>query len=432
MFCDPCEDDHFSGSLASSSTSTVIVDVGANSSISPSSAAPEEFHTLMTWCEASVALFNMLFGTVIYSIPYMFATSGLAVMCICVLVSAVSVYSCILLIRAVERVKVNSPSEAQRPTYFDVAKASFPKGSHFVGLVFFGEIMSYLFVNLIALGDVLSGTLPGGTLGTLMICATLGVVLSTIPDKAYSYVTLLSCGGNFMTCVVVIVSGSSLPRWADNIHIITVPTSAASSTGALVYAMAIHACLPTVLHSVQSPVAMYRATFVAYGLSTFLYCFFGILCYIMFGRATQVMVSKNVGFDLDMNPLPGLDVLVPLATIGVCMKTQLTLVQLSRPLAELLGKVCGLPMRRGNGGILCAFLTMPILYGSALGAFAFRNYLILVEDVSGSVLMSMTAFIFPGVLCLCACGPSAVTERRGAFMVIVCGVVVCVSSLTSA
>ena len=38
-------------------------------------------------------IFNMLFGTVIYSIPYMFATSGLAVMCIRVLVPAVSVYS---------------------------------------------------------------------------------------------------------------------------------------------------------------------------------------------------------------------------------------------------------------------------------------------------------------------------------------------------
>merc|ERR1719291_776045 len=84
------------------------------------------------------------------------------------------------------------------------------------------------------------------------------------------------------------------------------PQGLATAAGIIVFSPAAHSFFPAVMMRMEEPTKFPVCLRRAYGLACLLYLCIACLGYYFFGDSIQPSLVKHVGFDLAMQPIPGL------------------------------------------------------------------------------------------------------------------------------
>jgi len=356
----------------------------------------------MTVPEASFAMANFVLNLGIFSVPMAFARTGWAAVGVITVAGGMCLGTALLLGRVFERLQA---AGVPRPTYGDAARAVGGPGlaALMTGTCFL-ELASYAWGNQIVLGSSLGRLLPGVGSGYIAAGSSLlSLALSAIPDRAYAYVSLTSALCISMACAMVIASGWTLPEWARGEELFHGVDRLPFSFSLVLYGAAAHPCLPLIFQSTSSRSDFDAAVRNGWGLWTACAITFGALTYYMFGDAVQVLALENIGRDLEGRPLPEAEPLSTFAVAWVVFKMQGAQVPISRPFAQALARATGIELRKGNGGLACLALSIPVFLFIAIGAVLLQDNLAELESAAGGVLMSLNAFIFPASVYILMC-----------------------------
>jgi hypothetical protein len=285
------------------------------------------------------------------------------------------------------------------------------------------EVIVYAIGNLIVLSRTLESILAGpGHPQVMLGCAGVGVLLSAVPDNAYSYVSLVSCCSIAVAASMVLASGWEMPTWARGSHLSGPLEQLPMSMALILFNAATHPVLPWIFNSTSSQEDFEHATRNGWAFWAVCATLFGAGSYYLFGAAVQGVATQNIGLDLNMQPLQQAAGLADVSAAWLVLKLQTSLVPSSRPLLASLAARLGVELPAGNGGLRCALLSALVFGGVASLALCLESRLMEMDRISGAILMSANAFIFPSVAYICVCKPQGFSSMVGGVSVIVFGV----------
>jgi len=367
---------------------------------------------LLTVVEGSFTMTNYLMNFGIFSVPLVFVQAGYAAVPLVFFAAAACIFTSRLLGRILEQLSLGG---IQRPCYREAAFAA--GGQSLAVLINWTchlELGAYACGNLVVLGHTLSDLVPGLGFAQVAIGSTIvGMVLSAISDKVYSYVSLFSAVSISTSCSLVVLSGWELPEWAKGDRPMGELSLLPSSLAMLIFCAACHPVLPSIYHNMRSRTEFEKATWNGWVFWAFFSAAFGAVVYYMMGDSVQVIVTRNIGKTLDMQPLPSTCGLAAASAGCVSLRLQGAQVPLARPFAEGLSQLVGVKIRRGNGGLTSALLSAPILVAIGVAAYLLQEKIAVLEAISASLLMAINAFLFPAFAYVRVCKPEGTWAKVG-------------------
>jgi hypothetical protein len=374
----------------------------------------------LTTLEATYTCGNYIMNPGILSVPFVFMRCGFMAAALIVLSCGACICTAWLLGEVFSRLQT---AGVARPTYGDIAGAMW--GQRFGSLVnvtCHAELVTYGFFNLIVLAHTAHDLLPGFDFSSIaLVSSTITLGLSVLSDKMYAYVSLLSVTAIVLVCIGAVLSGIMVPEWAP-VHDIVGPAEwLPSSFAILLFNAGTHPMLPTLFSNTQSKTDYQCATRNAWILWAIFGICFGGVAYCIFGSAIQVVITRNIGRDLTMAPMPNVAGLATLSAVLLVVKLQTAQIGVCRPFADSLGRALGLQRSGRNGGFVVLLSSAPVLAAFCLGAIALRDQLAQLSSMSGGFLMSWNALVFPALAYLRVCSPQLAIQKVIAMGVITLG-----------
>lgn len=374
----------------------------------------------MTLTEATLNFVNLVMNYSVFTLPVVYARSGMSTCLIQIGVAGVSLYTARMLGQVMEELR---RSGVAKPTYGDAAELAV--GPFFATVMHASqmlELIVYGVGNLIVLLKTFETLLPTvEPLHILICCSLVGLLLSAVPDKAYSYVSLISCCSVTVASVVVLMAGWELPAWAMDVKLVGPLVELPSSVCMVLFMVACHPVMPWIFNSVETYEDYQRTMRNGYVAWTVMGTVFGAVACVMFGDSIRVIATQNIGLDLQGRPLRAAAGMVGFSAAWVVLKMQTALVPISRPTMEAVAELLGVDLPSGNGGIKCMLLSIPTFAGNALLAHLLADSMRMLNTITGGVLMSLNAFIFPGIAYLVICEPSGLVSKAGGVVAIAGG-----------
>jgi len=358
----------------------------------------------------------MNFG--VFSMPFTFSQCGLMAISISVLAVGICTYTAKLLTEAIaEKVE-----QGEQPTELTLAtEAVGPRFGRLLQFLMPFECFVYGFGNVVCVSQTLSPLIGVDVNVVAVGSVVLAMPLMTIPNKAYSYVSLLAGASVIVVMCLIVAFGAGLPEWAQGSEVLVSGVQLSRGFSLNMFCIAGHCIIPSTYASMGGRDNVVKS--YSYGVAVWLCCAlaFGVAGYYIFGESSQVLAIENVGRDIDMNPYPVSFAMRLAFPVMLLLKCQLCLVPVGRPVASLFNRVMGIStdvcaggwegFRSGVPGTLCL---LP-------AAVAFMTAMDFVDGITGSVVMSMNALVFPGLAYLKICKPTGFS-RLGAQAVVAFGV----------
>jgi len=360
---------------------------------------PEAVYTMVNWCVCTTVL----------AIPHTFAEVGLSAGLLVVLVTGVCMYTALLMGDVLAH--LNSLGVPQ-PTFLDAAMVSFGgSGAILVSVLSYLEFPAVVVQSFIVQGHTLNDMMPGlGFNNAVFISASLTAVMSVVSEKVYAYISALSVLTFLLICFGVVISGLELPQQAHDTRLTGDVTRLPSSTSIILFCGAIHPLLPQLRACAKSDKDYKKATCTAFSIWGVFVLAFGAVAFYIYGDALQPIVSRNVGRDLQMSPVPSLQGIATISSWLVLFKAQLSSKSYVTPFQNLMTQILGLGAVVEKSSLAAIALSVPFLSGSALVAIALENEIELVLAVSGMLFQNLNGIIFPTLMYLCLCKPSKVSQ----------------------
>jgi len=381
-------------------------------------AEPQADQHKLTTAEATFTMVNFCMNFGMFSVPLVFLESGLlGGISLIALAGFICFFTARLLGEVLETLAAQG---VDRPSYGEAAFAAGGRGFEtLMRFVCLAEVGVYAVGSQILIGHTLADLLGLSFVGVTLASICLTMICHAIPDKPYSYFSLLGAVCLMATCMVIVASGWELPEWAQADVMVGEPNQWAPSFSVLIFGAALHPCLPLIFNGVQTRAEYETAARNGWGFWALCCVAVGVPACYMFGPALQVIATRNVGRDLSMHTLEAARSLATLSAVGVVLKVQLSSVPSTRPLVEGWARVVGVELPQGNGGMKCVMLAVPILAAIGLGAFFLQEQIKMLESLAAIFLMGMNAFIFPGLAYLCVCQPQRLRDvMKGVFAVV--------------
>merc|ERR1712178_10229 len=300
-------------------------------------------------------------------------------------------------------------------------------GAILVSVLSYLEFPAVVVQSFILQGHTLNDMIPSiGYTHAVVISAILTALMSVISEKVYAYVSALSVAAFLLTCFGVIVTGLELPEWAHERRMEGDVVQLPSSISIILFCGAVHPLLPQLYACSKSHEDYRRATCAAFTLWGIFVLAFGVAAFYMYGDALQAIVSRNIGRDLHMDPIPGLESVATISSWLVVFKAQLSSKSYVTPFQNLMTSILGLGSVVERSRLAAIGLSVPFLAGSAVAAVALKDEIETVLAVSGMFLQNLNGIIFPSLMYLCLCKPRHARQRVGALVTIGLGVMLVV------
>lgn len=360
----------------------------------PAAGAEEEGGKALSVAEATFMMVNYVLNFGVFSVPFVFAMGGYTALALIGLAGFACTFTGKLIGEVLETLTLsNTPCSS----YGDIARAAAGPGLATVvqasGLL---EMFFYGIGNAIVLAHTFDDLVPWLNFDQAILLSTgLTLALSAIPDKAYSYLALLSAAALSISCGVVLASGWQLPEWARSEKPVGEISQLPTGLSMLIFGAACHPMLPSIYQGTRSRADFDRATRNGWLVWTGYVALFGAFTYYMFGDAVQVIATLNIGKGLDMQPLAAAGGFAAFSAVWVVVKLQGSQVPATRPIVEALASAVGVRLPQGNGGLTCVLVSAPVLLSVAAAASLLQNRIAMLEKFAASFLMSFNAFIFP-------------------------------------
>jgi len=382
-------------------------------------------HHGLTVLEATLLMINYLMNIGVFSVPAVFATCGLETLGLILLAALICILTAAMLGQVLERLAIHGLPHS---TYGDIARAAAGPGvASFMGLTGIAEVTMYGVGNFIVLAHTVSDLADWLDFRTVVVASTLlTTLLSSIPDKIYSYVTAVSTLSLSMACAAVLASGYDLPAWAEGSAAWSPVERLPVGFSMLIFGAACHPVLPSVFNAAGSREVYDRAIVSGWCIWAGFASAFGLAVWYMFGESVQVIATRNIGQDLQGGPLPAARGLAAFSACWMVLKLQGSQVPATRPLTEALAKAIGVRLPRGNGGLQCMLVSAPVLAITAILADFLQDKIGALESVSGGLLMSINAFMFPAFAYLRICEPEGYVSKASSMVAVLLGVALCV------
>jgi hypothetical protein len=199
-----------------------------------------------------------------------------------------------------------------------------------------------------------------------------------------------------------------------------------SSFSMILFCGAIHPLLPQLYSCTKSKQDYKKATSAAFAIWGLSILAFGAATFYMYGDSLQAIVTRNVGRDLQMVQIPGLQGLSSLSGWSIVFKTQLSTKSYVRPISDLLVRMLGLGDAAEKSTLASVGLSVPFLAACALAAIVLKQEIEVLLAVSGMFLQNLNGIVFPSLMYLRICKPEKTTRWVAALFTTCLGVMLIV------
>ncbi|CAE8592394.1 unnamed protein product [Polarella glacialis] len=359
----------------------------------------------VTVSEATFTMLGFFLNPFTFSMPFLFAQSGLVSLLVLLLAFILCSFTGRLLVNCLQVLK---DAGVPRPGYGDVATmVSGPRFGLFMQLLAPLECFVYALGTCIIMCKSLAVAFPSlGAESLVSASCALAVIQCAIPDKAYAYFSLLSTLSLIGSLLVVFAYSTSLPEWSEKMELVVHAGLLPNSFSLAVFCIGAHCCFPMLFNAVGSKEACMQALQLGMLLWLAVAAVSGLAGYYIFGPAAQAIIIDNVGLDVQLRPYPAQVAVKALLQLFMLLHCQLKLVPVSRPIAELWNQVLGWTVDVGQGGVMSMLSGLPVFLLIGPAAYGLMDLIAVVDSLCGSTLMSLNAIIFPSFAFVVICRPS--------------------------
>lgn len=343
--------------------------------------------------DGTVATFSLNIGAALLATPFTFTQVGLAAIPLLMFLTACSCYTAHIMAWALESQKSNanrlglSPEGRDWCFLVDAAFGTTAKRALTGMLIIelWGYVISYTVVAAVHIHLLFSqvsqqqGVLIS-TLATFVLCFASPQLLTRVN---------VACNGVFfLLCGMFVITGFMLPESAPESDFFLIDTSKImASCGILVFNSASHACYPTIMQSMREPERYTSSVKQSYCAQLMFYLCVCVPAYFCFGDSIQQTLVGNIGRDRQLQPIPGLGWMGPLAAAGMVLKMTAMQPLVFTPLVQTIGGLIPrAPKSLLGPGVLC--------FSAACSAI-FADEMATLINLIGSVLCMNIAFVMP-------------------------------------
>jgi len=373
---------------------------------------------LSVW-DGTVAVFSCVLSTGLLAMPYAVSLAGMIAVPVVLFFVVCSAYTGQLMFSAMQaeaaRQCMPSGSRAARQITLDwgqLVNAAFGHRAKCAVEVFLiVELWGYLLstivcsaLNITQLFDCI------GIFGAVVLSVTGAYALSFVPAKSLTRVNVMS-NLVFVACgLMFILTGLMLPSKAPASEIEMVkPHGLLAACGILVFCPAGHSFFPRVIQQMEEPSKFPTCIKRAYLAAAVVYIGMAVPGYMLFGNAAQPSALRNIGVDLQLQPLPNLGWMNTAAALGMVMKLVPNQVLVLSPLCAVIKGVLA-RVSENSDAAQSAVLPTVLLVSSLLAAH-FAQEMAFLMNLIGSFFCMNVAFVLP-VLCYWRLAPEPLSMFR--------------------
>jgi len=305
----------------------------------------------------------------------------------------------VLIGRALERAVKVVPVQERKGEPADwplIGYAAFGNfGRRVVKSVFLGELYFILMAFLVVNGSNAQMLFPSASRSLLISTSgAMSFVLLFCPPKVFSYFSLLGHVAMGTAIVLLVVSGFSLPESPDasDYRVLRAP-GLAQVVGIIVFCNVAHGTLPSTYMRCSCKKQFASVARTSFGLVGGVYMATGAVGYFFLGRAIQQNFISNIGKDFTGRPIPGLESLPFIASVGFVIKMQMSFPLYASPILGIAEATLGLTGESHT--VQKALLRLVVMAGTTWLAVLLQDSMADCIALTGSLLSMCTAIIFP-------------------------------------
>jgi len=345
-------------------------------------------------------LTGAIFGAGILSMPYAFRIAGWAAAVAVVVVGCLTASTAVLITHCLERALRVIPARERHGEPEDWPLIGYaalgPAGRRLVNGVFLTELYFILMAFLVVNGSNAQLLMPSISRSVhISVSGVLSFAMLFFPFWVFSYFFAVGHIAMATTIALMAISGMQLPEFPDPSEYLWVRWEGlGQAVGILIFCNVAHGTVPSMYMPCSCKRRFPGITQAAFGVVAIVYILTGASGYFFFGGAVQQNIVSNLGKDLAQAPLPGLESLSRIASVGFVVKLQTSFPMYATPLVNAAEAVLGL----AQGSLM----VMPRIGVRAVLMLGTTGLAVLLQDnmadciaLTGSLLSMCTAIIFP-------------------------------------
>eukprot|EP00930_Biecheleria_cincta_P081848 TRINITY_DN7125_c0_g1_i1.p1 TRINITY_DN7125_c0_g1~~TRINITY_DN7125_c0_g1_i1.p1 ORF type:complete len:461 (-),score=51.54 TRINITY_DN7125_c0_g1_i1:482-1864(-) len=349
--------------------------------------------------QAVFNLVNIIVGVGVLSVPYALKQSGYFALVILVVVIYVTKTSGKWIGSSID-MAARTPLASQIPPnawdFAFLAQAAVGRRfSVFMNIVTVLEVWLALVTFMIMNGNNAKVVWPSANRDVAVpLAGALASVLVFVPQRLFSYLSLLSTLAMIVAAAAMVASTYMLSQWAEPYSTlgwaaVIQPANIPRSCGILMFCFAGHPCFPAVRTSMIQGEKWNLCIDVSFSLACLFYGGFGFLGYIVFGLELDATVTENLA------QIQGAHFCRTMAAFCFLIKVQLTVpLLLNAIVVSLWAPAEGMrqwpPLR--------VVLVLVISAVTILIALLLAHKVAIVASLAGSLLVMITSVLFPAAV----------------------------------
>jgi len=365
----------------------------------------ETFAGALTLPESIFNLINIIMGVGVISVPYAFKQTGYSVLLLLLVVTGIAQRTAKWIGSSLELAAKSTEAKLvalnARDFAFLAQLAFGGRGATFINVVTVFEIWSALVTFMVMNGtnaNILWPSLSSALCVTVTcICATF---LCFIPDRLFSYLSLMSTAALLAAAVTLVASALMLPTWDEPpesqsfLFVDNIPRS----VGIIIFCFAGHPCFPAVHSSMREKPKWSRAVNCSFVVAFLYYGMMGFFGYIVFGSKLRQSITENIA------GIKGALFWQDVAAVCFLVKVEFTVPLL---LNAVMVAVWPPEIGRALWTAPRVCLTFAVSAFTTLVAVWLADALAIVASLTGNLFVMTTSVLFPALLHM------ALTRRFG-------------------
>uniref|UniRef100_A0A7S0ZVW5 Amino acid transporter transmembrane domain-containing protein n=1 Tax=Noctiluca scintillans TaxID=2966 RepID=A0A7S0ZVW5_NOCSC len=342
----------------------------------------------------------LLCGAGVLSIPYAIGQGGVLMGAFLLLLAGVCCWTAVLIGNLMQTAQVC------------VGEYAVPRESvdwPFLGYLAFGEagrglcsfvfvcelwflMLSYLVTNGINLNIVFPHIFS--RTGGIVFSGVLSFLLLFPSPKILSYASATGVISSVVAVVSLAWSAAAMKEWEieESGMIWIAPSSVAEAIGILQFCFVAHSAFPTVWRNMEDTKYFSGSMCQAFAFTGMFYFIVGLGAYVVYGSVAEPSFMENLGRDLSMKPLPGLNFLYLVASFCFALNLQFSFPLFAAGLVVTTEAWVGL----SNGSVFFRTCWKVLLMTVAtLLAVLMRNCMQSIVSLTGSFCATFTCLLMP-------------------------------------